>query len=122
MKYRSFLFLFVLFFPLVAGADIRMTGPEVSASATADPGRNNVVETYDQQGNLISTQHASYDLLVQAETDRNSPRQSLVDVSFWEGLSAGSRLLFLRRVCQCRAPVERFRSLASIFGVGDSGR
>ena len=57
MKYRSFLFLFVLFFGLVAVADIRMTGPEVTASATADPGRANVT----------STESASYDLLVRSE-------------------------------------------------------
>ncbi|MDE0327318.1 MAG: hypothetical protein OXN27_25605 [Candidatus Poribacteria bacterium] len=59
MKYRSFLFLFVLFFALVAVADIRMTGPEVTASATADPGRANVT----------STESASYDLKVEAETE-----------------------------------------------------
>ncbi|MDD9974962.1 MAG: hypothetical protein OXU27_13195, partial [Candidatus Poribacteria bacterium] len=63
MKYRSFLFLFVLFFGLVAVADIRMTGPEVTASATADPGRANVVSSG------TSTQSASYDLIVKAETE-----------------------------------------------------
>ncbi len=73
MRYRSFLFLFVLFFAgfaaLVSEADIRMTGPEVSASATADPGKENVVKTYDQNGNLLSTEKASYDLKVEAETE-----------------------------------------------------
>ena len=69
MKYRSFLFLFVLFFTLVAVADIRMTGPRVSASATADPGRADVVKIYDQQGNWLYEQYASYDLQVRAETE-----------------------------------------------------
>ncbi len=73
MRYRSFLFLLVLFFALVAAmateADIRMTGPEVSASATANPGKANVVEVLDQLGNVISTQDASYDLRVEAETE-----------------------------------------------------
>lgn len=72
MRYRSFLFLFVLFFVVfatIASADIRMTGPTVSASATADPGRANVLQTLDPQGNIVETQDASYDLAVEAEVE-----------------------------------------------------
>ncbi len=85
---RAFLFLLVLFFVLVAAiatqSDIRMTGPKVSASATADPGRADVVEVLHPSGNLISTQDASYDLLVKAETE--------ADGNGWVGVRAAGSL------------------------------
>ncbi len=73
MKYRYFLF-FVFLAGLVhfVHADIRMSGPVVTPTATPDPGKADVVDVYEFVNNRLKrtdTRQASYDLLVKAETE-----------------------------------------------------